>query len=84
MHLQPATVRGEPSPHLSILVVGGVVLNQNRAAPTVTWGNRTPEESKIRLRVEYLVGLVREACAVQFHRAEDLRTLALARDRDQW
>src|SRR3954447_204747 len=79
MHLQPVPVGLEPSPNVGILMVRGVVLNQNRPLPTVSPGELL-EEDQIAGGVEDRILPVVEARAPEFNGAEDLHGFALSGD----
>jgi len=81
MHFQPVAIGFEPAPHLRILVVGGVILNQDRSLAAVPAGQLF-QECEVGARIEDGVLLVVEASAPEFDRAQDLDTLALPGDRD--
>jgi hypothetical protein len=79
VNLQPMAIGTEPLPYLSILVVRGVVLNQDR--PGAAIGTRQLlEKAQVGLRVEDRVLPVVEARAPQFDGSQDLNALALPRD----
>ncbi len=77
MHLQPMPVGSEPCPDLRILVVGGVVLNQNRALAAVPPG-KLFEEAEVGGGIEDGVLAIIEPCAPKFDGAENLHALALS------
>ena len=79
MHFQPVPVGVGPCPNVRILVVGGVVLNQDRPLPAVS-PRQLLEEAEIGDAVEDRVLAVVEACSPQFDGTEDLYMLALPGD----
>src|SRR5713101_5040563 len=81
VHFQPMPVGLEPSPDLGVLVVGGVVLNQNRALAAVS-PRQLLQEAEIGGGIEDRVLTIVEPCAPKFDGAEDLHVLALSRHRN--
>ena len=81
MHLQPVAVGSEPVPNAGILVIRGVVLNQNRSTAAVVEG-QLMEECQVRGSIENGILLVMEAGLPEFDGAEDFDALTLAGDRD--
>jgi len=79
MHLQPVPVGPEPSPNVSMLVVRGVVLNQNRPWPTVSPGELF-EEGPIGGGVKDGLLPIVEARAPEFDGAENFDVFALSGD----
>ena len=77
MYFQPMPVGPEPCLDLRILMVGGVVLNQNRSVPAVP-PSELFEESEVRAGIEDGVLAVIEQCAPKFDGAENLHALALS------
>ena len=71
----------EPGPDLGILVVGSVVLDQDRPLPAIAARQLFPK-GQVAPRVEDRVLAVRETRAPQFDGAQDLDAVALSRDRD--
>ena len=81
MHFQPVAIGTEPLPYLSILVVRGVVLNQNR--PWAAIGARQLlQKAQVGVCVEDRVLPVMETRPPQFDGSQDLDALALSRDGD--
>lgn len=81
MHFQPVAIGTEPVPYLSILVVRGVVLNQNR--PWAAIGARQLlQKAPVGVGVEDRVLPVMETSAPQFDGSQNLDALALSRDGD--
>ena len=78
---QPVTVGPEPGPDLGILVVGSVVLDQDRPLPAIAARQLFPK-GQVAPRVEDRVLAVRETRAPQFDGAQDLDAVALSRDSD--
>ena len=81
MHFQPMPVGLEPCPDLSILVIGGMVLNQNRSLAAVS-ASQLFEKAEIRRGIENRVVAVIEPRAPKFDGAENLDVLAFSRYRD--
>ena len=77
MHFQPMPVGLEPCPDLRILMVGSVVLNQNRSLAAVPLSELL-EETEVRVGIEDGVLAVIEPCAPKFDGAENLHALALS------
>ena len=77
MHFQPMPVGPEPCPDLRILVVGGIVLNQNRARAAVPPG-KLFEEAEVGGGVEDGVLAIIEPCAPKFDGAENLHAPAFS------
>jgi hypothetical protein len=81
VHFQPVAIGTEPLPYLSILVVRGVVLNQNR--PWAAIGVRQLlQKTQVGVCVEDRVLPVMETSAPQFDGSQNLDALALSRDGD--
>jgi hypothetical protein len=81
MHFEPLAVAVEPAPDLPILVVGGVVLNQDGTAAALV-RRKLLQKSEVAFGVEHAVPPVVEAGPLQFDRAQDLHALALPGDQD--
>lgn len=81
MNFQPVPVGLEPRPDLGILVVGGVVLNQNRSLAAVA-PSQLLEEAKIGGGVENGFLAIVEPRAPKFDGAKNLHVLAFAGYRD--
>jgi len=64
-----------------VLVVGGVVLNQNRSLTAVSPSGLF-EEAKVRSAMEDMVLAIVEPCAPKFDGTENLDVLAFSRHRD--
>src|ERR1700674_4306205 len=77
MHFQPMPVGLEPSPDLAVLVVGGVVLNQNRSLAAVSPGQLF-EEAEIGSGIEDRVPAIIEPRAPEFDGTENLHVLAFS------
>lgn len=71
----------EPSPDVSVLVVGGVVLNQNRSLAAVP-PSELFEEAEVGGGIEDGALAIIEPCAPEFDRAENLDVLAFSRHGD--
>jgi len=83
MHFQPMPVGLEPRPDLRILVVGGVVLNQNRSLAAVA-PSQLFEETEVGGGIEDGVPVVIEPPAPKFDGAENLHALAFSGYGDFW
>ena len=83
MYFQPVPVGLEPCPDFAVLVVGGVVLNQNGPLPAVS-PCQLLEESQICGGVENRLLAIIEARAPQFDSAQNLDALALSGDGNFW
>ena len=81
MHFQPVSVGAEPVPDLGILVIRGIVLNQNGSSVTVM-PRQLLEEGQVRRSVEGGILSVMEAGLPEFDGAQDLDALALPGDRN--
>ena len=81
MHFQPMPVGLEPCPDLSVLVVGGVVLNQNRSLAAVS-PSELFKEAEVRGGVEDGVLAIIEPRAPKFDGTENLHVLAFSRHGD--
>lgn len=80
MHLQPVPVGFEPTPHLGILMVGGVVLNHDGPLAAISPGQLF-EEAEIGAGVEDCVPPIIEPCAPEFDGSENLYALAFSSNR---
>ena len=78
MHLQPVPIRLEPVPYILVLVVRGVVLDEDRATAAVV-SRQLFQKRSIGRRIEDRVLRVVEASAPQFDCTEDLDALSLSR-----
>src|SRR5260370_42075501 len=83
MHLQPMPVGFEPIPHLGILMVGGVVLNQDGPLSAIS-PRQLFEEVEVGGCVEDCVLSIIELCAPEFDGSENLHALTLSSDRNFW
>jgi hypothetical protein len=81
MNFKPVSMRFEPVPDVFILMVGGVVLNQHCAAPTITAAELFQERS-VSGRVEHSVLCIVETSTPQIDRAKDLHVFAFSSNRD--
>ena len=81
MHLQPMPVGFEPVPHLGVLMVGGVVLNQDRPLAAISPGQLL-QESEVGAGVEDGVPPVFEPRAPEFDGSGNLHALALSGNRN--
>jgi hypothetical protein len=81
MHFQPMAVGLEPCPDLCILVVGGVVLNQDRSLAAIA-ASELFEEAEVGGGIEDCFLTVIEPRAPKFDGAEDLDVLAFSGYRD--
>jgi hypothetical protein len=81
MHFQPVAVGLEPAPHLSILVIRGVVLNEDRCRAAIVPGELM-KEGQVGGSIEDGILPVVEAGLPEFDGAEDLDALALPDDGD--
>ena len=79
MHLKPGLIAPEPGPHGLVLVVGRVVLHENRA-PTAVAGGQVLQKGQVGVGIEHGVPLVVKRGAVEVHSAEDFDTFAGPRD----
>ena len=83
MHFQPVPVGFEPSPDLAVLMIRGVVLNQNGPLPAVL-SRQLFEEAEVCGSVKDRVLAIIETRAPQFDGAENLHALAFAGDGNFW
>lgn len=83
MYLQPMPVGFEPAPHAGVLVVGGVVLNQDGPLAAIAPGQLF-EEADVGGGVEDGVLPIIELRAPQLDGSEDLHALALSGNRNFW
>jgi hypothetical protein len=81
MHFQPMPVGPEPAPDLGILMVRGIVLDQNCPLTAVASGSLF-QETEIRGGIENSFLAVVEPCAPEFDSSENFHVLALAGDRN--
>ena len=81
MYFQPMPIGLEPCPDLRILVVGGVVLNQNRSLAAVP-PSELFEEAKVGGGIKDGVLAIIKPRAPKFNGAENLHALALSGDRN--
>lgn len=81
MHFQPVSVGAEPVPDLGILVIRGIVLNQNGSLVAVV-PRQLLEESQVRGSVEGAILPVMEAGLPEFDGAQNLDALTLSGDRN--
>jgi len=81
VHVQPVAIGTAPVPYFGILVVGGVVLNQNRPAAAIG-ARQLLQQAQVGVCVEDRVQPVMETSAPQFDGSQDLDALALSRDGD--
>jgi hypothetical protein len=51
MHLQPVAISSEPPAHLRILMIGGIVLDQDGTLTAIVVGEQ-PEESQVGRSIE--------------------------------
>ena len=65
MHFPPMPVGLEPCPDIGVLVVGGVVLNQNRSLTAVS-PSELFEEAKVGSSTEDMVLAIVQPCAPEF------------------
>jgi len=80
MYVPPVAIRGEPAPHLGILVIGGVVLNQHRSAPAAA-PRQLFQKGQAGRGVEDGVQPLVETGAPQLDGAQDLHAFAFSRHR---
>src|SRR5216683_940670 len=83
MHFQPMPVRFEPTPHLGILMVGGVVLNQDGSLAAIS-PSQLFEEAKVGGGVEDRVLSIVELRVPEFDSSQNLHALALSGNGDLW
>jgi hypothetical protein len=81
MDFQPVPVGFEPAPDLGVLMVRGIVLNEN-GSPAAVMGSQLMKEVQVGGRVEDRGLTIVEAIPPEFDRAQDLHTLAFTGDRD--
>ena len=81
MHLQPVSIAGEPLPYVGVLMVGGVVLNQNGSTPAIA-PRQLFQEGEVGCGVEDGVLPVMETGVPHLDGPQDLHALALSRNRD--
>ena len=81
MHFQPVSVGAEPVPDLGILVIRGIILNQNGSLVTIG-PRQLLEESQVRRSVEGGIVSVMEAGLPEFDGAQNLDTFTLPGDRN--
>ena len=85
MHFQPLAVLAEPPPDVRLLVVGRVVLDEMHSVRTrlAVGPRQSLQEAEVGVSVEDGVSSEGEARRADIDRAEDLYTLACARDGNQ-
>ena len=81
MYLQPIVITFKPCPYLTILVVGGVVLHQNRSTVTIV-RLKFLQEREVGLRVEHHILFVKELGAVDLDGTKDLHALTCSGHED--
>jgi hypothetical protein len=81
MHFQPVAVGLKPSPHLRILVIRGVVLNEDRSRAAIVPGELM-EEGQVGGSIEDDLLAIVEVSLPEFDGAEDLDALSLPSDGD--
>jgi hypothetical protein len=79
MYFQPVPVGFEPRPDVPVLVIRGVILDQNPSLTAVS-PRQLFQKSKISGGIEDGILAIVEARAPEFNSAEDLYILPLARD----
>jgi len=79
MNLQPVAVFPEPGPDVLVLMIRGVVLDQDGTSTTVA-PCKVLQEGQIRLGVEDLLGYVHEPGAIELDGSQDLHAFALSGD----
>src|SRR5882672_6684589 len=83
VNFEPMAIGFEPTPDIGIFMVGGVVLNEYRATPSVR-PRQLFEKCEIGGSIEDRVLSIVEPGAPEFNRAQDLHTLAFSGYRDFW
>lgn len=83
MHFQPVPVGLEPGPDIGMLVVGGIVLNQNCSLAAISPGQLF-EKAEVRGGIENCVLAIIEPWAPKFDGAENLHVLAFSRHGNFW
>src|ERR1019366_530397 len=78
---QPVAVGLEPAPDLGVLMIGGVVLNEDGTAAAIM-GGQAMQEVQIGGSIEYGGLAIVEAGTPKFDSAQDLHALAFAGDGD--
>src|SRR5438093_13025285 len=81
MDFEPMSIRFEPTPNVFVFVVGGIVLNQHGAAPTIA-ATELLQESSVSGCVEHGVLRIVKTSALQVNRAKDLHVLTFPGNRD--
>ena len=81
VHVKPITIMAEPSPHIFVLMIGCVVLNQNDWTGVIRRRDLL-KKCQIRVGIEHLVTMIHETCGKQFDPSEDFHAFALASDRN--
>lgn len=81
MYFQPGPVAVEPRPNISVLVIGCVVLNQDRPLPAIPPRQLFPK-AEVGGGIEDRVLAVIETRLPQFNGSEDFHGLSLSGDRD--
>lgn len=81
VNLQPVPVGAKPVPHRLLLMVGRIVLDQDRTVATIP-ADQPLQKRQVGHRVEYGVLLIVKSRLPQLDSAEDLDTLALPGDRN--
>ena len=78
---QPVAVRLEPAPDLGVLMIRGVVLNENGPAAAIMRG-KAMQEIQVSGSIEDRCLLIVEAGTPKFDRAQDLHALPFSADGD--
>ena len=75
MDIEPCPIRLEPSPHLGVLVIGGVVLDQNRSTPTIVSFQQV-KKRQIAFGIENTISRVVKCRAIDLHGTQNLDAFA--------
>lgn len=73
---QPAAILPKPSPDRSVLVVRGIVLNQDGSAVAILGGNLMLQERQVGLRIEDVIALIEKPASLKFDGPQNLDALA--------
>jgi hypothetical protein len=77
MDIEPCSIRHEPCPHLCVLVIGGVVLDQNRSTATIVPFQEV-KKPQIAFGIENTILRVVKCRAIDLHGTQNLDAFAFS------
>src|SRR5207253_11320914 len=81
LDFQPVSIGLQQALHQRLLVIGGVVVNENRALPPIASGQGL-QKGQVGFGIEYAVLLIMKPYLPQLDGAQDLDALAFVRSRE--